>query len=622
MSRISRSAAQPGQPLLRVVQRQGGAHRAELLGRVGVPQHDLQLPPPTRLPVPPSPSPCTGGQPRRHRRQFQHPVQHVDRVRQVRAALEQRDHVEHRRRAAAHGEGRQPVDGGDVGRGAGEADHVTVTGRHAEPALDPADRPHGRQHLGRLCGQLAAGLGLTQRTFVHRAVLAHLQRRGVEAERLGLPDQVLQLPERLPARARTGQRVLDQAQVGEEGGAAGVGQVGVAQPGGADAFRQEKQECAIRLLGGPCADLREEFGVLGLGGLQREREARTRRRGRGVDGEGTADPGGGVLQRTQRVVGVDHRRVPGHLGGHGRVAVPVRADPAAEPQARGGHRRRAGAGPWHRAAGLVECPVERRGHAEQGVVEHGHDRADLVHRPDRLDPQRRGEPQQADLLAQPPLHLGGLRRGRSLVQGLDEHRHPAQRRGHRAAAGLGGVGGEHRLHPQPRQQPGEPGGVGAELGHRGGQRLAPWPPAPRPPPHSPFTVPLRLRQVRLAAQHAHPVPFLGQVGQVEIDRECLGDQFGAVQRPARDQCRDLVAGQVGLVPRRILPGRDDRAAQPLHVVEQVLAAGFADHLAEQVTEEPDIPAQRDRQLLPVGLPAHCDQPSAGQFRGRGCQVRR
>src|SRR2546421_699785 len=83
----------------------------------------------------------------------------------------------------------------------------------------------------------------------------------------------------------------------------------------ADTLRQEKQECAIRLLGGPCADPREEFGVLGLGGFQREREARTGRRGRGVDGEGTADPGGGVLQRTERVVGVDHRRVPGHLRG-------------------------------------------------------------------------------------------------------------------------------------------------------------------------------------------------------------------------------------------------------------------------------------------------------------------
>ncbi len=68
----------------------------------------------------------------------------------------------------------------------------------------------------------------------------------------------------------------------------------------------------------------------------------------------------------------------------------------------------------------------------------------------------------------------------------------------------------------------------------------------------------------------------------------------AISSPARS----------GLVPRRPLPGRDDRAPQPFHVVEQVLAAGLADHLAEQVPEQPDIPAQWDRQLGPVTFPAH------------------
>jgi hypothetical protein len=36
-------------------------------------------------------------------------------------------------------------------------------------------------------------------------VLADLQAGQVEAERLGLPDQLLQLTERLPGRARGGQ---------------------------------------------------------------------------------------------------------------------------------------------------------------------------------------------------------------------------------------------------------------------------------------------------------------------------------------------------------------------------------------------------------------------------------
>ena len=177
------------------------------------------------------------------------------------------------------------------------------------------------------------------------------------------------------------------------------------------------------------------------------------------------------------------------------------------------------------------------------------------------------------------------------------------------------------MDPQPGQQPGEPFGLCGELRHRRGQRLAPRPRGPRRPLHSPFAIPVLLREVRLAAQHPDPVPFLGQVGQVEVDREGLGHQLGAGQRPARHQRRDLVTGQVGVVSGRLVPGRDDRTAQPFDVVEQVLAARLADHLTEQVTEEPDIPAQRDGQLLAVRFPAHCAQPSAVQFPGTGCLVR-
>src|SRR6185437_5053356 len=40
------------------------------------------------------------------------------------------------------------------------------------------------------------------------------------------------------------------------------------------------------------------------------------------------------------------------------------------------------------ADGPVELPVHRGDHAEQGLVERGHDRADLVDRVHGLDPQR------------------------------------------------------------------------------------------------------------------------------------------------------------------------------------------------------------------------------------------
>src|SRR5262249_56408444 len=93
--------------------------------------------------------------------------------------------------------------------------------------------------------------------------------------------QVLQLPERLPVGGRGQQGLLDQAQVGEERAASRVGQVSLTHPGSEQAFGKEKQEGAIRLLGGACPELREEFGVRRLGGLQRQGEVRAGRGGSG-----------------------------------------------------------------------------------------------------------------------------------------------------------------------------------------------------------------------------------------------------------------------------------------------------------------------------------------------------
>ena len=70
----------------------------------------------------------------------------------------------------------------------------------------------------RLRRRRLAALQLGQRPGVHLAVLPDLQLGQVEPERLRLPDQVLQLAERLPRCARRRQRVLHQAQVGQEPG--------------------------------------------------------------------------------------------------------------------------------------------------------------------------------------------------------------------------------------------------------------------------------------------------------------------------------------------------------------------------------------------------------------------
>ena len=146
-------------------------------------------------------------------------TQHVGRVGQVGRALEQRHHVEHGRPAAGRGVAGQFVHGGDVGGRAGEADHVAAARVHAVPVLHPGHRAERGQHLLGQRGQRRRGLGagragvvlgagragraeFGQRPCVHLAVLPDLQAGQVEAERLRLPDEVLQLAAGLLGRAR------------------------------------------------------------------------------------------------------------------------------------------------------------------------------------------------------------------------------------------------------------------------------------------------------------------------------------------------------------------------------------------------------------------------------------
>jgi hypothetical protein len=70
----------------------------------------------------------------------------------------------------------------------------------------------------------------------------------VEAERLGLPDQVLQLAEGLLGGARRRQRLLDDPQVGEVLRGPGVGQVGVPRARRGQALRHVKQVGPVGLL--------------------------------------------------------------------------------------------------------------------------------------------------------------------------------------------------------------------------------------------------------------------------------------------------------------------------------------------------------------------------------------
>jgi hypothetical protein len=290
------------------------------------------------------------------------------------------------------------------------------------------------------------------------------------------------------------------------------------------------------------------------------------------------------------VLGLDDRRLAGDRGGHGRVPVPVAAHPGPEPQER---RHRRGRRPAGRAEQhLVERPVDAGHEPEQGLVERRHHRPDLVKRGHPGHPELRGPPQQVDLLAQPPPQLGPARRHRGarlhltravIVDRGEQPADAAQRGDDRPAPRLGRVRGEDRVHDEVAEERVEVGAAllnGNPLG-RVGQRLA------------------RRRVARVPApQGAYPLLLFGQVDQVEVDREGARDLLCPVSGPGPDQRRDRVGG-VGRGRRRAVghpPGVDHRVPQPLHVREQVCAAGLADHLAEDVAKEPHVAAHPLREL--------------------------
>ena len=306
-----------GQGALGPVQGQVGGEEAGVLGRVRVAEHDLEAPAPALQP---------GGRPR----QGKVLVEHVAGPFQVGPGLEQRHHVQ-LQRAVGDGQAGQGPDRGQVGGGAAEADHVAAAGVGAVAGLQLGHDPQGVEHLagrpadlrgrsrpaldgqpvegggvaGGAGGQLGQGLG------VDGGVLADLQGGQVEAERLGLPGQVLELPVGQPGRPGRGQRRLDQAHVGQELARVPVtpaGMVprwigrtgrGAAEQGGAGGGQalggqQELLEVGlVRPAGGDGGGrAREGGGVAVEGG-----EQLLRGRGRaGGHGQGVADPPGDSLQ--------------------------------------------------------------------------------------------------------------------------------------------------------------------------------------------------------------------------------------------------------------------------------------------------------------------------------------
>ena len=314
-----------------------------------------------------------------------------------------------------------------------------------------------------------------------------------------------------------------------------------------------EQELAVRLVGGAGAD-RGQAGRVSLTGFgQAPLQAAARPRGGPVGRQRPADPAARRLQPAQQVIGLDLQCLRSNGAGDVRVAIAVAAHPAAQAQERRRHRRRH-AGDF-RLDGGVERAINVWHHLEEALVENGHHRPHLVLGLDLGAPELRGPPEQVNLLQQAALGLALLAgRERGIVEALELVAHPPDGRDHGPAAGLRGVGGEHRVHLQPGQRlpqallPQRP----AQFGHRRCQAVRKHGPTPVALPQRPL-----------------PLVLLGQVGEVEIAGEGARHLLSPLQRPVGDQPLRLHLHSL------VLAGCDHGSPQALHVCEQLRSAPLA-----------------------------------------------
>jgi len=153
-----------------------------------------------------------------------------------------------------------------------EADHVARRSHGAEPVLDPRHRPERVEHLAE--GHTGADLALRRGALskgleggaVDAAVLADLERRAVEPERLHLPAQVL---ERAPGDATQPvgrQRGLELLDLGGQGGrrlvspGLGAGSRGQVAPRSPQSLGHERQPATVRLLSEAAPELPVQLG--------------------------------------------------------------------------------------------------------------------------------------------------------------------------------------------------------------------------------------------------------------------------------------------------------------------------------------------------------------------------
>src|SRR5207245_5787875 len=145
------------------------------------------------------------------------------------------------------------------------------------------------KHLPRLRRQHAVPAHLGQRVRVDLAVLPDLELSKMKAERLDLPDEVLQLAVRLSRRARAGERGLDAAEVCQEIGSRRIAAASIARPGRAQPVGDMKKDLAVLLRGRALFELRPSLGVGGTKRRQPAFQVGSRWGGGGIGGQGAAD---------------------------------------------------------------------------------------------------------------------------------------------------------------------------------------------------------------------------------------------------------------------------------------------------------------------------------------------
>ena len=160
----------------------------------------------------------------------------------------------------------------------------------------------------------------------------------MEAEGLGLPNQILQRAVSGTLGAGLGQRTLHHLEIVEEVVAGVVHEVGIALDGVMQTIGHHQHDRAVHLLGGNQGGLVGQSLAHFLLVAPQVLELGARRRGLCLHREVAAHCTGGFLESGDHVIGELAGHSAAHLGGDVRVTVTVGANPAARVEERGADR--------------------------------------------------------------------------------------------------------------------------------------------------------------------------------------------------------------------------------------------------------------------------------------------